>query len=69
MGTERRPLVNAQLSPAQQAYSAALDRIEAAYTAELPNTQQPEQLAILKVRRMSAAYVKLIAATREEQRS
>jgi hypothetical protein len=57
------------LTPAQQTYSAELDAIEAAYAAGLPNTQRPEQLAILKVRRMSASYVKLIAATRETVRS
>jgi hypothetical protein len=47
------------LSPAQQAYAVALDEIEKAYAAELPNTQHPEQLAILKIRRMSAALVEL----------
>jgi hypothetical protein len=56
------------LSPAQQAYEAALDAIEAAYTAELPSTRQPEQLAILKIHRMSAEYAKLIAATCEGPR-
>jgi hypothetical protein len=56
------------LSPAQRAYYVELDTIEAAYVAELPNTQRPEQLAILKVRRMSAALVKLKAATRETVR-
>jgi hypothetical protein len=66
--SNQRNTMNA-LSPAQQAYAAALDEIEKAYAAELPNTQRPEQLAILKVRRMSASYVKLIAATRETVRS
>jgi hypothetical protein len=56
------------LSPSQQTYAAALDAIVAAYTAELPSTQRPEQLAVLKIRRMSAAYVKLVAATRETVR-
>jgi hypothetical protein len=56
-------------TPAQQTHNAELDAIEAAYAAGLPNTQRPEQLAILKVRRMSASYVKLIAATRETPRS
>ena len=58
-----------KLSPAQLTYSAELDRIEQQYTLELPNARQPEQLAILKVRRMSAALQKLRATQLAEAKS
>jgi hypothetical protein len=54
------------LSPAQQAYSATLETIEAERLAALSApSANAERLAIIALRKMSAALVKLRAAQRE----
>jgi hypothetical protein len=58
-----------QLSPAQQAYSAQLDKIEAEKLAALnaPGAD-PERLNIAILKRMSAALIELRTAQLEESR-
>jgi hypothetical protein len=59
-----------ELSPAQQTYAATLNAIETERLAAL-NTPgaNAERLAIIALRKMSAAYVKLRAAQLEAPRS
>jgi hypothetical protein len=58
-----------QPSPAQLAYAAALDRLEAERLAALDAPgADTDRLNVAMLRKMSAAYCKLLAATREEPR-